>query len=59
MKKVELRTQDGKTIEIWRWGDNDYSVEFIDDDCSVRGTLLEVMQELDDAYDLATLQEVK
>ena len=48
-----------KRVELWRYGQNDYSVNFVDDDCSVRGTLLEVAQEIDDAYNMAEMEESK
>lgn len=38
-----------KTIEIWRHGVNDYTVNF-DWEASVRGTLMEVMEELFSVY---------
>ena len=37
-------------IQIWRWGINDYSANFINQDCSTRGTLLEVMRDICEAY---------
>ena len=41
-----------ETIEIRRYGKNDYSADFITGDCSVRGTLLDVMKEITAIYDL-------
>lgn len=43
---------DGETINIYRFGTNDYSAEFEMADCSVRGTLLDIMMEISAAYDL-------
>ena len=37
-----------ETIEIWRWGLNDYSVNFINGDCSVRGTLADIVIEIEE-----------
>ena len=45
-------------IMIWRFGVNDYSAEFINAECSVRGTLKEIMEEISENYDLAELEEV-
>lgn len=49
--ETTLKFED-ETIEIWRYGRNDYSVNFINADCSVRGTLLQVMDEITAVYDL-------
>lgn len=38
-----------ETIEIWRYGVDDYAVNF-DWEASVRGTLMEVMEELFSVY---------
>lgn len=51
MKETTLRFEN-ETVDIYRWGPNDYSAEFHMADCSVRGTLLQIMQELSAAYDL-------
>ena len=40
-----LMTQDGR-VEIWRWGIDDYSAEFIDADYSVRGNLRDIIAEI-------------
>lgn len=40
----------GETQEIWRFGVDDYAVNFIEQDCSVRGTLMEVMGEIFEVY---------
>lgn len=40
-----LMTQDG-TVEILRWGVDDYSAEFKDADYSVRGSLRDIIAEL-------------
>lgn len=45
-------------IEIWRFGKNDYAVNFINADCSVRGTLAEVMEELFSTFKPEDLEEV-
>lgn len=37
-------------IEIWQFGLNDYSVNYVTSDASVRGTLLEVMADLNNAF---------
>ena len=47
MGTLEARlTADGEIMEIWRAGVNDYWVNFTNGDCSVRGTLVEVMNEI-------------
>lgn len=43
--EATFMTQDGK-VEILRWGQDDYSAEFIDADCSVRGSLRDIIAEL-------------
>lgn len=40
----------GETQEIWRFGVDDYAVNFIEQDCSVRGTLMEIMSEIFEVY---------
>lgn len=40
-----LMTQDGR-VEILRWGQGDYSAEFLDADYSVRGLLEDIIDEL-------------
>ena len=40
-----------ETIEIWRWGLNDYSVNFINGDCSVRGSLASIIMEIEEFID--------
>ena len=37
-------------IEIWQYGPNDFSVNYITSEASVRGTLMEVMADLNNAY---------
>ena len=39
-----------ETLEIWRFGVDDYAVNFINGDCSIRGTLIEVMNEVFGMY---------
>ncbi len=46
-------------IEVWRFGKNDYAVNFINADCSVRGTLAEVMDELYSTFRPEDLEEVE
>lgn len=41
---------DGETIEIWRYGVNDYSANYMQGDCSTRGTLMQVLEEIIEAY---------
>lgn len=41
---------DGKVIEIWRHGVDDYSANYMQDDCSTRGTLMRVLGEIIEAY---------
>lgn len=45
-------------IEIWRFGKNDYAVNFVNNHCSVRGTLAEVMDELFSTFRPEDLEEV-
>lgn len=37
-------------IEIWQFGLNDFSVNYVTSEASVRGTLLEVMADLNNSY---------
>lgn len=37
-------------IEIWQFGLNDFSVNYVTSDASVRGTLLEVMNDLHQTF---------
>lgn len=46
--KIEIG---GESIEIWRWGVNDYEIDFIDGDCSVRGPLAGIVMEIEDFID--------
>lgn len=39
-------TRNGK-VEILQWGQNDYSAEFLDADYSVRGSLEDIMREIE------------
>lgn len=39
-----------ETLEIWRFGVDDYAVNFINGECSIRGTLMEVMNEVFGMY---------
>ena len=39
-----------ETLEIWRFGVDDYAVNFINGECSIRGTLIEVMNEVFGMY---------
>ena len=55
---LETKLSDGKeTIEIWRYGNNDYAAYFHNADCSVRGTFLEVMAEITTAWECENLKE--
>lgn len=36
----------GEAVEILRWGDDDYSLEFNIGDWSIRGTLADILEEL-------------
>lgn len=46
-----------ETITLTKFGTDDYSVYFHNADCSVRGTLLEVMQEINEAFEIETLTQ--
>ena len=39
-----------ETLEIWRFGVDDYAVNFVNGECSIRGTLIEVMNEVFGMY---------
>lgn len=43
--EATFMTQDGR-VEILRWGQGDYSAEFLDADYSVRGLLEDIMEEI-------------
>lgn len=52
MGTLEARlTADGEVMEIWRAGKNDYWVNFQNANCSVRGTLVQVMNEIYSAFE--------
>jgi hypothetical protein len=40
-----------ETIEIWRAHKNDYWANFLNSECSVRGTLFDVMNEIYSIYE--------
>jgi hypothetical protein len=44
-------------IEIWQFGPNDFSVNYVTSDASVRGTLLEVMADLNNSFGIFDEQE--
>lgn len=41
-----------------KFGPDDYGVSFHNANCSVRGTLLDVMQEINEAFEIETLEEI-
>lgn len=47
VEKLQIGNEE---IEIWQFGLNDYAVNYITSDVSIRGTLLEVMAELHDTF---------
>lgn len=49
MLETTIRLEN-ETIDILRWGPNDYSAEFYNADCSVRGTMIQIMAEIFDAF---------
>ena len=49
---------DNELIILEQFGPNDFAVYFDNADCSVRGTLLEVMQEINETFELETMKEV-
>lgn len=60
--EARFKAQDNgfvEQIEIWRFGKNDYAVNFIENECSVRGTLAEVMDEIYSVYKPEDLEEVE
>lgn len=46
-----------ETVEIWRFGVNDYAANFIEDDWSVRGTPWQIIEEIDTAMPYYTKGE--
>lgn len=44
-------------IEIWQFGLNDFSVNYVTSEASVRGTLLEVMADLHETFGVFNNQE--
>lgn len=46
-----------ETIEIWQYGLDDYSAYFVQADCSVRGSLLQVMQEINETFGIESVTE--
>jgi hypothetical protein len=49
--ETKLMASDGEIMEVWRAGKNDYWVNFIMGECSVRGTLAQVMNEIYSIYE--------
>lgn len=49
---------DVEVMDLWEHGKNDWSVFFHNADCSVRGTLLDVIQEISRAFDVNEIVEV-
>ena len=57
--RYEARSEEiTDAIEIYRHGKNDYEVYYCNADCSVRGTLAEVMEELYSTFRPEDLEEV-
>jgi hypothetical protein len=50
---------DNELITLDQFGPNDFSVNYWNADCSVRGTLLEVMQEIEETFGLENLKEAE
>jgi hypothetical protein len=46
-----------ETITLIQYGSNDYSADFHKAECSVRGTLLDVMKEINEAFEIESLEE--
>ena len=45
--RLEIKSEEIiDVIEIYRFDKNDYEIYFCNQDCSVRGTLLDILQEL-------------
>lgn len=57
-RRVATYRVGAEIIEIWCHKANDFSVYFFNADCSVRGTLLDVMREIDNAFGIEALVEV-
>lgn len=49
--RVENDDTGVETMEVWRAGKNDYWVNFLNAECSVRGTLMDVMNEIYSIYE--------
>ena len=46
-------------ITLEQFGPNDYAACFHYADCSVRGTLLDVMKEINEAFEIENIEEVQ
>ena len=58
--KFEAKNEDMEdTLEIWRFGKNDYAVNFINNECSVRGTMADVLDEIFSIFTTDELTEVE
>lgn len=44
-------------IEIWQFGPNDFAVNYVTSEASIRGTLLEVMADLHETFGVFDRQE--
>lgn len=47
-----------ETITLVKFGPDDYGISFHNADCSVRGTLLDVWKEINEAFEIETLEEI-
>jgi hypothetical protein len=52
MVLIERMQIDDELIEIWQYGTNDFSVHYITSDYSIRGTLMEVLADLQETYEV-------
>lgn len=43
---------DDEVIEIWQYGINDFAVNYITSKHSIRGTLMEVLADLQETYEV-------
>lgn len=54
---VAIWKVEDETITLVQYGSNDYSADFHKAMCSVRGTLLDVMKEINEAFEIESLEE--
>lgn len=48
MDLIKIMKVGKETIEIWRFGKNDYAINYFDADYSLRGTLTDILTDLEE-----------